>query len=70
MVLTGTSQSREELSELGGWLSSGKGIVTLYHLIVGDVDELSERGLRETSRKHRKNTYKIRDWLRLPKAAW
>ncbi len=45
----GTSQSRDQLMTLAVWLSSGRGIVTLYHLIEGDVVELGGRGLRQTS---------------------
>jgi amino acid transporter len=45
----GTSQSRDQLMTLAAWLSSGRGIVTLYHLIEGDVAELGGRGLRQTS---------------------
>ncbi len=52
MVLTGAPHSREELNEAGSWLTSGRGIVTFYHLLVGNVDELAERGVRETSIKH------------------
>ncbi len=46
----GTSQSREQLLELASWLSSGQGVVTLYHLLIGDIDALTGRGLKETSR--------------------
>jgi len=53
----GTSQSREQLMTLAAWLSSGRGIVTLYHLIEGDVAELGGRGLRQTSGKS------MRDYL-------
>jgi len=45
----GTSQSRDQLMSMAAWLSSGRGIVTLYHLIEGDVIELGARGLRQTS---------------------
>jgi hypothetical protein len=47
----GTSQCRDQLMSMAGWLSSGRGIVTLYHLIEGDVIELGGRGLRQTSCK-------------------
>jgi len=45
----GTPHSREQLMQVGAWLSSGMGIVTLYHLLVGEVGELAGRSLRETS---------------------
>ena len=51
VVFKGQPQRREELMEVGTWLSRGRGIMTFYHLLVGDVDELAGRsGLRETSR--------------------
>jgi hypothetical protein len=53
----GTSQSRDQLMSMAGWLSSGRGIVTLFHLIEGDVIELGGRGLRQTSCKS------MRDYL-------
>jgi amino acid transporter len=52
VVFKGQPHSREELMEVGTWLSSGRGIVTFYHLLVGDVDELAGREFRETSRDH------------------
>ncbi|MDZ7700381.1 MAG: amino acid permease [Deltaproteobacteria bacterium] len=45
----GTSHSREQLMELASWLSGGGGIVTLCHLIVGDIDELTEHDFRKAS---------------------
>jgi hypothetical protein len=46
----GISQSREQLLELASWLSSAQGVVTLYHLLVGNTDDLAGRGLQEASR--------------------
>jgi amino acid transporter len=46
----GISHSREQLLEMASWLSSGQGVVTLYHLLVGDIDDLAGRGLQEASR--------------------
>ena len=43
---------RESLMEVGTWLSKAHGLVSLYHLLVGDLDDLSRRGLRATSTKH------------------
>lgn len=45
----GTPHSREQLMELASWLSSGGGIVTLYHLLVGNLADLAKRGLCKTS---------------------
>jgi len=52
VVLTGAPYSREELNEAGTWLTKGRGLVSFYHLLVGNVDELAQRGVRETSIKH------------------
>ncbi len=46
----GTTTSRTYLKDIGGWLSKGQGIISLHHLLVGDVDEISSRGLRRISR--------------------
>jgi len=46
----GIPHSREQLFELASWLSTGQGVVTLYHLLVGDTDDLAGRGLRDASR--------------------
>ncbi len=52
VVFTRLNQGREQLMDVGTWLSRGRGIVTFYQLLVGDVDELTSRGLYESSRKH------------------
>jgi hypothetical protein len=52
VVFKGQPGGREQLMEVGTWLSSGRGIVTFYHLLVGDVDELAGRGFREASRNY------------------
>ncbi|MBW2171965.1 MAG: amino acid permease, partial [Deltaproteobacteria bacterium] len=51
-VFSSSPDTHDELMEMGVWLSSGRGIVTLYHLLVGDIDELANRGLRTTWVKH------------------
>jgi amino acid transporter len=43
------SKSREQLMQVGIWLSSGRGIVTLYHLLMGKLEKLADRGLQDTS---------------------
>jgi len=40
--------------ELASWLIRGGGIVTLCHLIVGDIDELAEHEFREASSENLK----------------
>ena len=52
VLFTGLHQDREELRELGTWLSSGRGIVTFVHLIIGDLDKLINRGLRTTATRN------------------
>ncbi len=52
VVFTRLNQGREQLMEVGTWLSHGGGIVTFYQLLAGDVDDLSARGLRESGRKY------------------
>jgi len=52
IVFTGVPPDRPEVVEAGAWLGGGRGMVTFYHLIVGDLDKLCGRGLRETSRSH------------------
>lgn len=57
MVFTGQPHNREQLVEVSRWLSLGQGLVTFFQLLVGDVETLAGRGLRETARKH------IRDYI-------
>ncbi|NIQ11384.1 MAG: hypothetical protein GWO23_17755, partial [Gammaproteobacteria bacterium] len=52
LVFTGQPYNREQLVELGDWLSLGKGIITYTQLIVGDVSEQAGRGMRRLARKH------------------
>ena len=51
-VFSSSIDARDELMEMGVWLSSGRGIVTLHHLLVGDVERLAHRGLRSTWVNH------------------
>ena len=52
IVFTGQPHNREQLVEVAEWLSLGKGIVSFFQLLVGDVEKLTRRGLRETARKN------------------
>jgi hypothetical protein len=52
VVFTKLSKDRKHLMELGAWLCSGRGVATFWHLLLGEVDELSNRGLRTTSARH------------------
>ena len=51
LVFTGQPHNREELVVMSEWLSMGKGIVSFFQLIVGDVDKLTNQGLRRTARR-------------------
>ncbi|MBW1744076.1 MAG: amino acid permease [Deltaproteobacteria bacterium] len=52
VVFSSSLDTQDELMEMGAWLSSGRGIVTLYHLLVGDIGKLANRGLRTTWVNH------------------
>ena len=52
MVFSSVVQKREQLMETGTWLTTGRGIVTYSHILVGNVDDLARRGLRTTASKH------------------
>jgi amino acid transporter len=51
-VFTNSLEAGDQLVEMGVWLSSGRGIVTFYNLLVGDLDKLADRGLRTTWVNH------------------
>jgi len=55
VVFTGLPRARGHLMELGAWLGSGRGVVTCWHLLLGEVEGLSNRGLRTTSARHMQN---------------
>ncbi|MFC1976078.1 amino acid permease, partial [Chloroflexota bacterium] len=51
LVFTGQPHNRERLVLVAEWLTQGQGIVTFAQVLVGDVEKLAGRGLRETARK-------------------
>jgi hypothetical protein len=51
LVFTGQPHNRERLAQMAEWLTQGHGIVTFVQVLVGNVTQLSGRGLRETARK-------------------
>jgi amino acid transporter len=55
VVFTSLQHHYEELLEVGSWLASGRGMVSFFHLLSGEVEELAGRGLRITSAKHTQN---------------
>ena len=52
LVFTGQPHNREQLVQVSQWLSLGRGIVTFFQLIVGDVVEMGDKGMRESAIKH------------------
>jgi amino acid transporter len=57
-VLTESVDTEDRLIEMGSWLSSGRGIVTVHNLLVGDMDKLAKRGLRTTWCNHIQNYFR------------
>ncbi len=51
LVFSGRPQHREELVRVARWLSQGRGIVSFFHLLVGDIDRLAGKGLRRRARR-------------------
>lgn len=51
-VFTGQPYNREQLVEVSEWLSMGKGVVTFFQLLSGDMDEMVGKGHREAAEKH------------------
>ncbi|MCB0013113.1 MAG: hypothetical protein KDE34_14480, partial [Anaerolineales bacterium] len=52
IVFTGQPHNRQPLVEVAQWLSQGRGIVTFFQLMVGDIDQMANAGWRETARKN------------------
>ncbi len=55
MVFTGQPHNRQQLVEVSNWLSLGKGLVTFFQFIVGDVEFLAGHGTRQRAHKHIRN---------------
>jgi PHD/YefM family antitoxin component YafN of YafNO toxin-antitoxin module len=51
LVFTGQPHNREELVAVAEWLNMGKGIVSFFQLLVGDVEKMAGQGLRHTARR-------------------
>lgn len=51
IVFTGQPHNREQLVAVADWLSLGRGIVTFFQLIIGDVEKLVGKNLRDTARR-------------------
>lgn len=55
IVFTGQPHNREQLVAMADWLSRGRGIVTFTQLIIGDVEKLLGKNLRQTARRQIRN---------------
>jgi amino acid transporter len=51
LVFTGQPHNREALVQTAAWLGYGRGIVSFFQLLVGDVGELAGRGLQRRARR-------------------
>ncbi|MEM7113376.1 MAG: amino acid permease [Chloroflexota bacterium] len=52
IVFTGQPHNRDALVQLANWLSQGRGIITFFQLLTGNVDKIIGQGLRETARRN------------------
>ncbi|MEM9953326.1 MAG: amino acid permease [Chloroflexota bacterium] len=51
IVFTGQPHNRQQLVEMAKWLSLGRGLVTFFQLIVGDVHKLAKSGIQGKARR-------------------
>lgn len=51
VVFTGQPYNREHLVEVSEWLSMGRGVVTFFQLITGDVEEIASSGHKEAAKR-------------------
>ena len=53
LALSGTAWTRPHLAQYGHWLTAGHGVLSLSHVVTGDVNELASRrqGYEKTLRK-------------------
>jgi len=61
MVFCGNPERRSHLARLAGWLSKGKGITCLFHLIVGQADNGMVKQACKTAKNHLKRFIKEND---------
>jgi len=52
MVFTGLPQHRRSLTMVAEWLSEGKGIVTLFQIVPGEIESESSKGMKEIGSKN------------------
>ena len=48
LVFAGDARKRIDLVRFGGWLNQNRGILTVCHLVIGDLEELAERSREQT----------------------
>ncbi|RKY88996.1 hypothetical protein DRQ09_02105, partial [candidate division KSB1 bacterium] len=58
MVFTGLPQYRRPLTLLAEWLSKGKGLITLFQIVTGDINSDSSKGMKEIAYKNIKQFIK------------
>lgn len=63
MVFTGQPHNRQQLVQVANWLSQGRGIVTFFQFIVGDVHQLAGRSMRQRAYKHIREYIQENDML-------
>ncbi len=51
IVFTGQPHNRQQLVEMAQWLSLGRGLVTFFQLIIGDVRTVAKSGIQEKARE-------------------
>jgi amino acid transporter len=51
VVFSGFTSKYLDLLKMGDWLSKGRGLVTFYHLIIGDMTGLSSGVIRKSSQR-------------------
>lgn len=51
IVFTGQPHNRQQLVEMAKWLSLGRGLVTFFQLIIGDVRDVAKSGIQDTARR-------------------
>ena len=51
LVFTGQPHNRQQLVEMAQWLSLGRGLVTFYQLIIGNVSDIAKSGIQDKARE-------------------
>ena len=51
IVFTGQPHNRQQLVEVAKWLSLGRGLVTFFQLITGDIRKIARSGIQDKARR-------------------